>query len=151
MQHARSPGRSWMILSTLTSHQRQGKHPHLGFGDALDAPCPVPVCLNGHDDRLCTTGRHRASAIGVIVHPQTHCHDFCLHLPNRWEDVWMERIGDGIALKSSDEHLGEIIPSVYPLPVSHPYTTDNKTTYDIRHPISSHVSNPCEYQAPCPS
>jgi hypothetical protein len=88
--HRDDPGRScqsWLVIKVT-----EKKHSHLGFGDALDVPCPVSVGLDGHDDRLGATGRHRASAIGVIVHPQTHCDDFGLHLPNRREDVRMERI-----------------------------------------------------------
>ena len=40
---------------------------HLGFRDTFDGPCPVSVCLDGHDNRLRTAWSGRTSTIGIVI------------------------------------------------------------------------------------
>ena len=43
-----------MILDDMVhrdwSPKAQEKYSHFRFGDALDVPCPIPVCLDSHHD-----------------------------------------------------------------------------------------------------
>ena len=100
---------------TLICRQREDeKRSHFRLGDALDIPRPISVRLDSHDDRLGTTGRHRASPIGVTVHLQAHGDNLGLHLANRREDVRVKRIRDSVAFERGNDHLGKIITPVCP-------------------------------------
>ena len=142
----------WDDPKRLICHQRENeKRSHFRLGDVLDVPRSISVRLDSHDDRLGTTRCHRASAIGIIIHPQAHGHNLGLHFANRWEDVRVERIQGSVAFERSNDHLGEIITHVCPPNESH--TTNNNAggTYGKRHQITFPASNLCVHRAPCPS
>ena len=95
---------------TLIYHQRENeKRSHFRLSHALDVPRPIFVHLDGHDDRLGTTGCYHASAIGIV---KALGHDLGLHLANRREDVQVERIRDRVVFEHSSNRLGEIITLV---------------------------------------
>ena len=105
---------------TLICHQTENeKRSHFRLSDALDVPHRISVHLDGHDNRLGTTRRHRASTIEIIIHPQAHEHDLGLHLADRREDVQVQRIQGGVAFERGNDHLGEIITHVCPPNESH--------------------------------
>jgi hypothetical protein len=111
-QHVQTTAGSCEMLQISAAHLVQQGKVHFRFRDSLGSSGPVSVSFDGHYDGLGPTSRHRTGTVGVVIQPQAHSDDLCLHFADRRKDVWVKWVGDAVTLISCNDDFLKVISTI---------------------------------------